>query len=210
MLLNQCPHNLDLLQWLCGMPSVVRAYCHEGKWHDIEVEDDVTCYMEYPNGATGVFITSTGDLPGTNRLEITTDMGKLVCENASELYLIKLPISEPEYRVTSKDGFSKPETHTVKVETDGRNPQHMGVINAFAANILRGEPLVARGEEGLNGLMLSNAMHLSSWLDQAVTLPMDEALFLKLLNDRRAHSRHKEDKDLTFSTENSYGSKTKE
>lgn len=204
VLLNQCPHNLDLLQWLCGMPCKVRAYCHEGKWHDIEVEDDVTAYMEFPNGATGVFITTTGDLPGTNRLEITTDTGKLICEDAETLTYYKLPVSEREYCLTSKDGFKKPPVDVINVETDGINPHHTGVINAFAANIMRGEPLVARGEEGINGLMLSNAMHLSSWLDKEVTLPIDEELFLQLLSERRAKSRRKEDKGITFSTEGSY------
>ena len=81
VLLNQCPHNLDLLQWICGLPVRVRAFCHNGKWHNIEVEDDVTAYMEFPNGATGVFVTSTADAPGTNRFEITLERGKLVCED---------------------------------------------------------------------------------------------------------------------------------
>ena len=80
VLLNQCPHQLDLLQWLCGMPKKVRAFCHEAKWHDIEVEDDVTAYLEFENGATGVFVTTTGDAPGTNRLELTFEMGRIICE----------------------------------------------------------------------------------------------------------------------------------
>ena len=80
VLANQCPHNLDLWQWICGMPERVRAFCHFGKYHDIEVEDDVTAYAEYANGATGVFITSTGEAPGTNRLEISADNGKVVLE----------------------------------------------------------------------------------------------------------------------------------
>ena len=92
VLLNQCPHQLDLLQWLCGLPTTVRAFCHEGKWHDIEVEDDVTAYLEFPGGATGVFIASTGELPGTNRLEIACDRGKVVCENG-QLTLWRLPQS---------------------------------------------------------------------------------------------------------------------
>ena len=96
VLLNQCPHNLDLIQWICGMPSKVQAFCHEGKWHDIEVEDDVTAYLEYPNGATGVFITSTADAPGTNRFEITLEKGKLVCEN-NVLTLHELEVSEREF-----------------------------------------------------------------------------------------------------------------
>ena len=203
VLLNQCPHQLDLVQWLCGMPSKVRAFLHEGKWHDIEVEDDVTAYMEYPNGATGVFITTTGDAPGTNRLEISGEMGKIVCEN-DEITFFKNKVSCHEWSKTATEGFAKPECDIIKVETDGRNLQHVDVLNAFAGAILRGEKLVADGREGLNGLTLSNAMHLSSWLDKTVELPVDEDLYLAELNKRRATSRAKEDKDVTLNTEGSY------
>ena len=206
VLLNQCPHNLDLIQWICGMPAKVQAFCHEGKWHDIEVEDDVTAYLEYPNGATGVFITTTGDAPGTNSFEITGDLGKLVCEN-DKLTFYKLKQGIKEHCATCKGGFDKPECEAIEVETDGLNEQHAGVMKAFAGKILHGTPLVAGGEEGINGLMLSNAMHLSSWLGHAVTLPIDEDEFLKELNERRAHSRKKEGSGVVFDTEGSYGSK---
>ena len=207
VLLNQCPHNLDLIQWICGMPSKVQAFCHEGKWHDIEVEDDVTAYLEYPNGATGVFITSTADAPGTNRFEITLEKGKLVCEN-NVLTLHELEVSEREFCKTAKGGFDKPPCHVKEVETDGLNEQHVGVLRAFAGRILHGTPLVAEGEEGINGLTLSNAMHLSSWLGHAVELPFDEDLFLEELNKRRANSKKKEHvKELVLDTVNSYGSK---
>ena len=213
VLLNQCPHNLDLIQWICGMPSRVRAFCHEGKWHDIEVEDDVTAYLEYPNGATGVFVTTTGDAPGTNRFEITLEMGKLVCELSEQgttLTLYKLAENEREFCRTCPQGFAKPDMEVIEVETDGQNPQHNGVLKAFAANILRGEPLVAGGEEGINGLTLSNAMHLSSWLDRTVELPLDEELFLSELNKRRANSNKKEEKEaVTFDVDGTYGSKVK-
>ncbi len=191
VLLNQCPHNLDLWQWICGMPSKIRAFCHEGKWHDIEVEDDVTIYAEYPNGATGVFITSTGDTPGTNRLEITMDKGHIVCEN-NELKLYELEIPTSEHCSGSAGGFGKPKGAWRTLETDGWNPQHTGVLNAFAANILRGEPLVGRGEEGINGLMISNAAHLSSWLGDPVDLPIDEDLFHAKLQEKIAGSKAKE------------------
>jgi predicted dehydrogenase len=206
VLLNQCPHNLDLLQWLAGMPSRVTAFCKEGKWHDIEVEDDVTAYLEYPNGATGVFITTTGSTPGTNRLEIDCDMGKLVCEN-NVLTLHKNEIGEAAFRAASRESFAKPPVTVTTVETDGENPQHIGVLKAFAAHILRGEPLVAGGEEGIHGLLLSNAMHLSSWLGRPVDLPIDDALFLSELNKRRATSRLKTGESVVSDTEGSYGSK---
>lgn len=177
VLLNQCPHNLDLWQWICGMPVKITAFCHEGKWHDIEVEDDVTIYAEYANGATGTFITSTGDCPGTNRLEITLDGGKLVCENASELKLYKLGDKISHHCFTATDGFAKADGEWVNIETDGLNKQHAEVTSKFAAAILYGEPLTANGEEGINGLTISNAAHLSSWLGKPVELPVDEELY---------------------------------
>jgi len=188
------------------MPNKVQAFCHNGKWHDIEVEDDVTAYLEYPNGATGVFVTTTADCPGTNRFEITLDMGKLVCEN-NKLTLYKLEQSERECCYTSKEGFAKPKVERIEIETDGSNPQHMGVISAFAKNILQGTPLTAEGFEGINGLTLSNAMHLSSWMGKAVDLPFDEDLFLEELNKRAATSRVKTTEAVHFDTTSSYGSK---
>ena len=206
VLLNQCPHNLDLLQWICGIPAKVQAFCHEGKWHDIEVEDDVTAYLEYENGATGVFITTTADAPGTNRFEITGELGKLVCED-EKLTFYRLEENLTEHCETCSQGFEKPKWSVEEVETDGENEQHVGVMKAFAGRILRGTPLVAEGTEGINGLMLSNAMHLSSWLGHPVTLPIDENLFLEELTKRRASSRKKEENDVVFDTEGSYGSK---
>ena len=192
VLLNQCPHNLDLWQWICGMPKKVETKMHFGKWHDIEVEDDVTTYVEYPNGATGTFITSTGDAPGSNRFEITLDKAKLVVEG-DKLQMWELEKPEPEFSATNKVPFAQPKCTYREVETDGRNEQHVGVLNAFAAAILRGETLVASGEEGINGLTLSNAMHLSAWTGKEVELPFDDELFYEELMKRVKTSRRKED-----------------
>ena len=191
VLLNQCPHNLDLFQWLVGMPKSVTAFVHNGKWHDIEVEDDVTAYMELENGATAVFITTTGDYPGTNRLEVVLDGGTLICEKG-KLFMKKLAMGITEYSSTTDEGFGHIAFEEVEVETDGENPQHQGVLRAFANHLLKGEPLVAEGVEGINGLTLSNAMHLSSWTGAPVTLPLDEDKFLEELNKRRATSKHKD------------------
>jgi len=204
VLLNQCPHQLDLMQWICGMPVKVDAHVHLGKWHDIEVEDDVTAYMEYANGATGLFITSTGDAPGSNRFEITLDKGKLVVEG-DKLYKWELDVPEPEFTKTCTYAFGEPKITYSEVETDGLNEQHKGVRNAFAANILRGEPLVASGVEGINGVILSNAMHLSSFLGKPVELPIDDELYYEELMKRVATSRRKVDVvDKVSDTSNSY------
>ena len=204
VLLNQCPHQLDLFQWICGMPKKVDAHLQFGHWHDIEVEDDVTAYFEYENGATGVFITSTGDAPGSNRFEITLDKGKLVVEN-DKLYKWELSVSEPEWTKICKNPFDKPEITFSEVETDGLNPQHNGVLNAFAAHILHGTPLVANGVEGIRGLTISNAMHLSSFLGHPVELPFDEELYYNELMKRVATSRRKENvRAVVADTSNSY------
>ena len=190
VLLNQCPHQLDLLQWICGLPVSVHAFLKFGQWHDIEVEDDVTAYMEFENGATGCFVTTTGDAYGTNRLEIQLEKGKIVIEK-DEIRAWEYEMSEPEFSRTTDNPFGKIEKKELEIETDGMNEQHSGVMNAFAAAILRGEPLVAKGEEGINGLMLSNAMHLSAWTESKVTLPIDEDLYYDELMKRVKTSRRK-------------------
>ena len=190
VLLNQCPHQLDLLQWICGLPVNVQAFLKFGQWHDIEVEDDVTAYMEFENGATGCFVTSTGDAFGTNRLEIQLEKGKIVIEN-NEIKVWKFAMSEPEFSRTTENPFAKMEKTELEIETDGKNEQHYGVMNAFASAILRGEPLIANGEEGINGLMLSNAMHLSAWTESKVSLPIDEDVYYEELMKRVKTSKRK-------------------
>lgn len=204
VLLNQCPHNLDLWQWICGMPKKVSAHMYFGKWHDIEVEDDVTAFVEYENGATGTFVTTTGDAPGTNRFEITMEKGKLVSEDG-KLKLYELEMTEPEFSKINTMPFGTPKVTEIEVETDQMSEMHPGVLNAFAAAILRDEPMIAGGEEGINGLMISNAMHLSAWLGKEVTLPVDEDLFYEELMKRVKTSRRKADVKAVFgSTEGTY------
>ncbi len=206
VLLNQCPHNLDLWQWICGMPKLIDVKMHFGKWHDIEVEDDVTAYVEYENGATGTFITTTGDAPGTNRLEIVCDGGTIITDGGS-IQLIKLETPESEFTKINTTAFACPKRINVPVETDGQNLQHIAVVNAFAGAILRDEPLVADGREGINGLLISNAMHLSAWTGKPVTLPFDEVLYRDLLMERVKNSRRKEGIEAVFSsTEGTYNS----
>lgn len=190
VLINQCPHQLDLLQWLFGLPTKVSAHVHMGKWHDIEVEDDVTAYMEFANGSTGILVTSTGDAPGTNRLEISGTKGKLVCED-KKLIFHKLTQDEREWCATTQTTSQIPECTVIEVETDGVSTRHAGVLNAFADCIENGGELVADGREGLKSLMLSNAIHLSGWTGEAVTLPIDEEKFLAMLDERRAASQIK-------------------
>lgn len=205
VLLNQCPHQLDLWQWICGMPVSVEAKLSYGLWHDIEVEDDVTAYVKYANGATGVFVTTTGDAHGTNRLEIQLDRARIVVEGG-KISLLVYEMTEQAFSKTNTEPFATVAASKSEVETDGENPQHVGVINAWGGAILRGEPLVADGSEGINGLTLSNAMHLSSWLGHEVKLPLDEALFYGELMKRVAGSKKKANvKEAVADTAATYG-----
>jgi predicted dehydrogenase len=182
-LLNQCPHNLDLWQWFCGMPKRVRAFCSFGKHHNIEVEDEVTAYAEYDNGATGVFITSTGEAPGTNRLEITADRGKIIMEDG-KLTFFRNRVETPKFLRESEQAFAKPECWRCDVPAGAPGNEHALVTTAFVNAILKGTPLVAAGEEGINGLELSNAMLLSAWTDDWVNVPVAEDLFYDKLQEK--------------------------
>ena len=208
VLYNQAPHNLDLFQWVVGMmPSKVRAFCHFGKWHDIEVEDDVTCYCEYPNGATGVFITTTADAPGTNRFEVTGTKGTLIMdfnpdEKVFNLYHRELEVDEREHCVTAKGFTAPPFKPTVKVDTDGPNPQHVGICNNVANTILGLEELYAPASDGICGVQLANAMLLSTWLDKEVEIPFDDELFYEELKKRIAISKPHEVKNTEVIPQN--------
>ena len=206
VLFNQCPHQIDLLQWIVGMlPTKIQAHCHFGKWHDIEVEDDVTAYMEFPNGATGVFVTSTADAPGTNRFEITGTRGRLVCENG-KLTFDQLQMDEREFCRTAR-AFVDPVYKTFEVSTDGRNDQHIGILNNFANAILGIEPLFVKGEEGIKSVQMMNAMLLSTWQERAVELPIDDDVYLEELNRRIAESTviKKDTPDVVLDISGSYG-----
>jgi predicted dehydrogenase len=193
VLLNQDPHQLDLWQWTISMmPKRVRAFCYFGKHRNIEVEDDVTAFVEYENGATGVFVTTTGEAPGTNRLEINGDRGKIVIEN-NEITFWRLRVPEPEFNQQFKGGFGQPECWKCEIPVTGSYPDHKGITQNWVNAILHEEPLIAPGEEGIKGLMLSNAMLLSTWTDNWVDLPIDEDLFLQHLEDRIKASAYKKE-----------------
>lgn len=192
VLINQCPHQIDLIQWVIGMmPKTVRGFCHYGKWHDIEVEDDVTAYFEYENGATGVFITTTGEAPGTNRFEVSGTKGKLLCEGG-KLYLYRNIQDSKDFALDPKNTFGNLPCKKIEVETDGKNPQHAGIINNMANALLGLEELFVEGTEGINGVELMNAIEYSGWKGgEAVSVPVDGKKYLEELNKHRATSRLK-------------------
>jgi predicted dehydrogenase len=188
VLLNQCPHNLDLLQWLCGMPAKVRANCYFGKYHTIEVEDDVTAYFEYASGATGMFITTTGEVPGTNRLEITGDRGKVVIESGTVTFH-RTVSSVKNFCANDPGFFSSPEVWQVNIPAPDSGGQHVAILQNFVNAILDGMPLIAPAEEGIHSVELANAILYSAFTDSTVSLPLDAAAYAKKLQQLIANSK---------------------
>ncbi len=181
VLLNQAPHNLDLWQWIFGMPKRVRAFCELGKYHNVAIEDDVTIFGEYENGATATFITTTGEAPGTNRLEISGDRGKIVIEGG-KLKWWKLETPEREFCYTCKKGMAMPATTCEEFTFDSVNG-HATVLETFARSIIDGTPLIADGREGLNSLSISNAAYISTWTGNFSDINVDEELFEQHLKE---------------------------
>lgn len=205
VLLNQCPHQLDLIQWLCGMPSKVTTNGTIGKYHDIEVEDDITTIMEYPNGGTGVFVTTTGEAPGTNRLEIVGTKGKLVIEVGKPMTFTRNEISTDRHLIEATAGFSKPEVWNIEIPVDGRGPQHAGILQNFADAIQGKAELIAPAIEGINSVELGNSMLYSALTKEPVELPLDAASYEKVLMDLIANSKF-EKKDTVSGEASDFGS----
>lgn len=188
VLLNQCLHNLDVMQWLLGMPARVRAFCQLGRFHDIEVEDNVSAYAEYANGATGTFVSSTGEAPGTNRFEIAGTRGKVVLEN-DRLHFTRNESDMLQFSKSAKLGFAKPEVWHVELPFENAPHGHAILMQNFVNAILDGEALIAPGAEGIHSVELANVMLYSSLLGQTVELPMDSAGYERKLNELIAGSK---------------------
>ncbi len=205
-LINQNPHQLDLWQWLFGMPDHIFAKMSFGKYYNIETEDDVMAYFEYDNGTTGEYITSTGEYPGTNRLEIACDMGKVVVED-NKISFKRNVISEREHNRIHTKPFGGPECWDVTIPADfSGGPQHMGIFNNFASAVLNGTPLLAPGEEGVLGLTISNAMHLSGWTGETVDVKnFPDERFYELLQEKiRTSTFKKKEAEVVVDTINTY------
>lgn len=194
VLVNQAPHQLDLLQWLCGMPSLMEAHLKYGSHRDITVEDDVTAYFEYPNGATGTFITCTHDALGTDRLEIHGDNGKIIITDSKCVTVKKMDKPEDVWNheldfcqmLALVKGQTQQKLYTEETFECPENwdQQHIDVLINFTNAIAKGEELIAPGAEGIKAVEIANAMFLSDWLGHAVTIPVDDELFYAKLQEK--------------------------
>jgi predicted dehydrogenase len=184
VLLNQCPHNLDLLHWIVGglVPNRITAVASIAKTHPIEVEDEVSAIMEYPNGAIGHFITTTGELPGTNRLEIVGDRGAIVA-TGGKLHFRRIRGSADDLLRNSPESFPSPETWDIDIPFKTAPEGHRIVTDNFVKAILKNDPLIAPGTEGVKGLEIGNAMLMAGLTRTPVALPMDAAAYDEFLSD---------------------------
>jgi predicted dehydrogenase len=188
VLLNQCPHNLDLWQWMFGMPQRVRAFCKFGRKHDIEVEDEVTAYFEYDSGCSGVFITSTGEAPGTNRLEVAGEYGKVVIEGPSFKFT-RNEVSANTFMKTTPDLWGRPEIWNVEIPVSGAGGQHGEILQNFIDAIAEKKPLIAPAAEGIKSVEMGNAMLFSSETGKTVEMPLDGQAYERLLKRKIKESK---------------------
>jgi predicted dehydrogenase len=188
VLLNQCLHQLDTLQWLVGMPARIRGFCQLGRYHDIDVEDNVTIYLEWANGATGVFVSSTGESPGTNRFEICGTRGRVVLEN-QRLTFTRNDADMIEFSRKAATGFAKPDLWHVEIPFENAKDPHSILLQNFTDAILDGAPLLVPGAEGIHSVELANAMLYSSLQAQTVELPLDAGAFERKLEELIAGSK---------------------
>ncbi|MEI8140414.1 MAG: Gfo/Idh/MocA family oxidoreductase [bacterium] len=188
VLLNQCPHNLDLWQWLFGMPDRVRGFCSIGRKHNIEVEDEVTAHLGYKNGCTGVFITSTGEAPGVNRLEIAGEYGRLTLENG-DLRFIRTEVSVSDFLRDCPESFSSPPVWDIQIPVSGYGGQHLEVLQNFIDAISTGAKLIAPAREGIKSVELGNAMLYSSEIGETVEMPLNAAAYERMLKKKIKASR---------------------
>lgn len=205
LLVNQCIHNIDIFQWLSGVPVSVQGFCGFGKYHDIEVEDEATAYFEYSNGATGIFVGSTGESPGVNRLDVVGDNGMLSFDGERLFHTENTPATSAYNRET-RDMFGQPDTRETDITPTETVNQHALVISNFADAILQAEPLIAPAAEGIDSLSIANAILWSAWNGERIALPLNSEGYQQALNKKVAHStlRKKADIQANIDMEASY------
>jgi len=188
VLMNQCPHNLDLFQWMFGMPDKVRGFCQFGRYHEIEVEDNVTAFMEYNNGTTATFVTSTGEAPGANKLEISAEQGRLTITDGTQIHFQRNRQQMSKFCMEAEAAFAMPENWHMSIPTEQSGGQHTEILQNFTNAILKDELLLSPAEQGIHSVELANAILLSTWLDKTIDLPFDSSEYEKLLIEKGENS----------------------
>ena len=204
VLMNQCPHNLDLFQWMFGVPQRVRGFCQFGRFHEIEVEDNVTAYLEYDNGTTATFITSTGEAPGVNRLEITAEQGRLTVTDGTKIHFQRNRQPMSKFCMEAEAAFAMPESWHMDIPAEAAGGQHVEILQNFTNAILKGEELLSPAEQGIHSVELANAILLSTWQDKTINLPMSAADYERILLEKGEASTFQKTKVVAKATSDDF------
>ena len=184
VLMNQCPHNLDLFQWMFGMPQRVRGFCQFGRFHEIEVEDDVTAVLQYDSGMTATFVTSTGEAPGVNKLEISAEQGRITVTDGTKIHFQRNRQPMSKFCMEAEAAFAMPESWHIDIPVSDAGGQHVEILQNFTNAILKGEKLLSPAEEGIYSVELANSILLSTWQDKTIELPMSSADYERILLEK--------------------------
>ena len=200
VLMNQCPHNLDLFQWMFGMPQRVRGFCQFGRFHQIEVEDDVTAVLQYDNGTTATFVTSTGEAPGRNVLEISAEQGRITVTDGAKIHFQRNRQPMSKFCMEAEAAFAMPESWHMDIPVDAAGGQHVEILQNFTNAILKGEKLLSPAEQGIHSVELANAILLSTWQDKTIELPMSSADYERILTEKGNTSTFQKSKVVAKAT----------
>jgi len=200
VLMNQCPHNLDLFQWMFGMPQRVRGFCQFGRFHQIEVEDDVTAVLQYDNGTTATFVTSTGEAPGRNVLEISAEQGRITVTDGAKIHFQRNRQPMSKFCMEAEAAFAMPESWHMEIPVDASGGQHVEILQNFTNAILKGEKLLSPADQGIHSVELANAILLSTWQDKTIELPMSSADYERLLTEKGNASTFQKSKVVAKAT----------
>lgn len=189
-LINQCVHQLDLLQWIVGLPINVEAKMFTiGR--NITVENDVIALFGYKDDVYCQFSASTHELRGTNRLEISCDKGRIVIENRKmKVYTYQKPESEVNRSTKSGYGFVKRKTnrYNYNLKFAFRLVRDFGeqasIIRNFINTIRKKETLISPLEDGLSAVEMVNAVYLSAWEEKTYAIPIDSKYYSKVLEKK--------------------------
>lgn len=204
VLMNQCPHNLDLFQWMFGMPQRVRGFCQFGRFHQVEVEDDVTAVLLYDSGLSATFVTSTGEAPGCNRLEITGEQGRLTVTDNTKIHFQRNRVPMSKFCMEAEAAFAMPESWHTDIPVEPAGGQHVEILQNFTNAILKGEKLLSPAEEGIRSVELANAILLSTWQDQTIELPMSSADYERILVEKGEKSTFQKTKVVAKATSDDF------
>jgi predicted dehydrogenase len=127
-MMNQSIHAVDLLQWIAGPVKQVSAYAGRRAHDSIEVEDTLSCSVQFQNGAFGTIMGSTAMYPGGSvRIEVGGENGTAVSEDGLKAYSFR------DSRPTDKQLIDQ--INKSRIDAGGATSQFITAMENHTANI---------------------------------------------------------------------------